>query len=233
MDTTFKTAIFYGTIMAAALVGILFSSRAVTTLSENPRDFRRHCIVIDPGHGGEDGGAVSISGIPESEYNLNISRKLNDLLNLLGYRTKMIRNSDISVYTSGNTLSEKKISDLKERVKLANETEGSILLSIHQNFYNDGRYSGPQVFYANTAGSEQLAKDIQSAFIVSLQPENKRQSKPSHGVYLMEHIQCPGILIECGFLSNSREETLLKAPAYQQKLCSVIAVSVSRYLSNT
>lgn len=208
-------------------------SRAVTALSENRSFIRKHCIVIDPGHGGEDGGAVSHSGLPESSFNLEISLKLNDLLNLLGYSTKMVRISDISVYTKGETLSQKKASDLKERVKMINETENALLLSIHQNHYPDNRYSGGQIFYAKTDGSAELAEQMQSAFASALNPGSKRQAKQSKGIYLMEHIRCPGVLIECGFLSNTAEEAKLRDPEYQKKLCSVIAAVACQYLSNT
>lgn len=233
MNRNLKTVFFYGITIITVLVCIVLSNHTVTTLAESAPDVREHCIIIDPGHGGEDGGAVSLSGTPESIYNLDISRKLNHILNLLGYRTKLIRDSDISIYTRGETLAQKKISDLKERVRQVNETDGGILLSIHQNFYADSRYSGPQVFYANTENSEELAREIQTAFLSVLKPENKRKEKKSSGIYLMEHIRCPGVLIECGFLSNTHEEILLKDPAYQKKLSCVIAASVSRYLSNT
>lgn len=233
MKKAWKMAMVYCLIIMTLLLCVMLGSRAVTVLSENGPVELGHCIVIDPGHGGEDGGAVSRSGFVESAYNLEISLRLNDLLNLLGYHTKMIRTSDISVYTKGETLAQKKASDLKERVKSINETTNAILLSIHQNHYPDDRYSGAQVFYAKTEGSEELAKQLQSAFAWALNPENSRQTKKSSGIYLMEHILCPGVLIECGFLSNAEEERKLKDPEYQKKLCCVIAATTGKYLSNT
>lgn len=228
-----KSLVVYSCVIITLLLMVTFASRTVTTLSENSPIEREHCIVIDPGHGGEDGGAVSRSGLPESTYNLEISLRLQDLLNLLGYDTKMIRTKDISVYTKGESLSQKKASDLQQRAKSINETEGALLLSIHQNHYPDDRYSGAQVFYAGTEGSEDLAKQLQSAFLATLNPGSHRQAKRSSGVYLMEHIRCPGVLIECGFLSNAAEEARLRDSEYQKKLCSVIAATVSAYLSNT
>jgi N-acetylmuramoyl-L-alanine amidase len=145
----------------------------------------------------------------------------------------MVRTSDISVYTKGETLAQKKASDLKARVKLANETPGALLLSIHQNHYPDDRYCGAQVFYAKTHGSQQLAAQLQKAFVSTLNPGSHRQEKKSSGIYVMEHIQCPGVLIECGFLSNPEEDSKLRDPTYQKKLCSVIAATVCQYLSNT
>ena len=232
MEKKGRVVMFYSVTVGLLLAGILLGNRAVTSFSENLDTVRKHCIVIDPGHGGEDGGAVSDSGISESVYNLEISLRLNDLINLLGYQTKMIRYADVSVYTKGETLSEKKISDLKERVRVVNETDGALLLSIHQNYYADSRYSGAQTFYADTDGSESLAKDLQADFVSVLNPGSRRMAKKSNGVYLMEHIRCPGVLIECGFLSNPPETRLLKTEAYQKKLCSVIATVTCRYLAN-
>ncbi len=233
MNGLWKMILFYGAVLFTLLIGVKLGNSAVTTLSEVKGIERQHCVVIDPGHGGEDGGAVSRSGFLESAFNLEIAFRLNDLMNLLGYDTKMTRTSDISIYTKGETLSQKKASDLKERVKLISETDNAVLLSIHQNFYPDERYSGAQVFYAKNEESEQIAKQLQVAFCSFLNLKSNRQAKKSSGVYLMEHIQCPGVLIECGFLSNVSEEEKLKDREYQKKLCAVIATTMCDYLSNT
>lgn len=228
-----KRLFFYGCTIFFLLTAVHLGNRAVTVFSESRQPDRQVCIVIDPGHGGEDGGAVSVSGLPESRYNLDISLRLNDLLNLLGYQTKLTRSSDISIYTKGESLAQKKASDLRERVRLAEETGHALLLSIHQNHFPDARYSGPQVFYPATEGSEALAGQLQDAMVSSLAPGSNRKAKKSSGIYLMEHISCTGALIECGFLSNSSEEARLRHPDYQKKLSAVIAATVSRYLSNT
>ena len=233
MKKTAKTFLIYGLMAAAFVLCVLMGNEAVTTLAENRPVQRQVCIVIDPGHGGEDGGAVSCSGIPESAYNLEISQRLNALLNLLGYHTEMIRKSDISVYTKGETLAQKKASDLKERVNRINGLDQAVLLSIHQNHYPDERYSGAQVFYANTEGSSELAQHLQAVFVSTLNPGSRRQAKKASGIYIMEHIRCPGVLIECGFLSNHAEEAKLRNPDYQKKLCCVIASATCQYLSNT
>ena len=226
MKKTAKMFFFYCLLAAAFIVCVLMCDEAVTTLSENRPVPRKVCIVIDPGHGGEDGGAVSRSGIPESTYNLEISQRLNALLNLLGYDTEMIRTTDISIYTKGETLAQKKASDLKERVKRINELDQAVLLSIHQNHYPDERYSGAQVFYANTEGSGELAQQLQTSFVSTLNPGSHRQAKKASGIYIMEHIRCPGVLIECGFLSNHAEEAKLRDPEYQKKLCCIIAAEL-------
>ena len=233
MNEKLSRVFFYLFTVGTVLLLISLGNRTVTVLSEQAINAQRTRIVIDPGHGGVDGGAVSCTGKPESAYNLEISLRLNDLLRLLGYQTCMIRTQDISVYTKGETIAQKKVSDLKERVRIANESENTLLLSIHQNTFPDSRYSGAQVFYPATEGSRELAEALQQEFLQALNPGSHRQAKKSSGVYLLEHIRCPGILIECGFLSNPEEANLLKTPEYQQKLSCVIASSVSRYLSNT
>ena len=185
-------------------------------------------VVIDAGHGGEDGGAISCTGIPESRINLEIAIALNDFMHLIGYKTTMIRTTDTAIYTKGNTLSEKKASDLKERVRIINQTENAILISIHQNHYSDSRYSGAQVFYAPTNGSKELAQNIQHTFLQTINPKSQRQIKQADGIYLMQHISCPGILVECGFLSNYEEESMLLDPHYQQYICVIIGTVLSK-----
>lgn len=192
---------------------------------------RNHTIVIDAGHGGVDGGATSCTGILESKFNLEISTKLNDLLHLLGYQTRMIRTEDISIHTSGETIAAKKVSDLRHRAKIVNETENALLLSIHQNTFSDSRYSGPQVFYAPKGEGEFLAKSLQSSLNSTLNPSGNRMAKKAEGIYLMQHIECTGVLIECGFLSNPQEEALLRSDDYQRKLCCVIAAAAAQFLT--
>lgn len=233
MKKHWSSYLFYFLTIATVLIIAHWGNKMVTVITENSPIEREHRIIIDPGHGGEDGGATSCTGLLESTYNLDISLRLNDLFHLLGYDTGMIRTSDISIYTKGETIAQKKVSDLKERVRIVNETENALLLSIHQNNFSDSRYCGAQIFYAGTAGSEDLAKQLQTAIVSSLNQGSNRKSKKSSGVYLMEHINCTGILVECGFLSNVAEEALLRSPEYQKKLCCVIAATVTQYLSNT
>lgn len=225
--------LFYFFIVIIFLSGVHGFSRTVTVMTENRQTEYRNCIVIDAGHGGIDGGAVSCSGKPESMYNLEIAGRLNDLLQFLGYNTYMIRTSDISVYTDGDSIAQKKISDLKERVRIANDEKNTLLLSIHQNNFSSSQYSGAQVFYASAKRSQELAERIQKSFVSSLNPGSKRQCKRSQGVYLLEHITCPGVLIECGFLSNPEEEAKLRSPDYQKKICCIVGSCVSQFLSNT
>ena len=205
-------------------------SNARTTAVQTDPVARQHTIVIDAGHGGVDGGATSCTGVLESQINLQIALRLNDLLNLLGMDTLMIRTTDTSVYTEGNTIAAQKVSDLKERVRMVAQTENAILISIHQNTFSNSKYSGAQVFYADTPGSRELAQELQTAFVSTINHGSNRKCKSAKGIYLMEQINCPGVLIECGFLSNPEEEAKIRSNKYQNDICCVIASALSRHL---
>lgn len=226
----FFVLLYCGVFIGAVSLCQLASS-SVTVLKESEPVQNRTVIIIDAGHGGIDGGATSCTGIPESHINLQISLRLNDLVQLLGFETKMIRKTDTSVYTEGNTIAAQKVSDLKQRVKLVNETKNAVLISVHQNTFLDSRYSGAQVFYANDDTSRELAKVMQADLISNLNPGSKRQCKSSDGIYLMQNIQRPGVLIECGFLSNPEEEANLLTAEYQKQIASVVATCISRFYS--
>lgn len=182
-------------------------------------------VILDAGHGGEDGGAVSISGVAESQINLEIVRKLRDILALCGTDPILLREEDISLHNEGaSTLREKKRSDLQNRVAAVEALEGATLISIHQNTYPSARYHGAQVFYAPTEGSQALAEHFQAALREQLQPDNERAAKQiPDSVYLMNHITCPAILVECGFLTNPGEEAMLRDEGYQRQLSAVLA----------
>ncbi len=205
-------------------------SKIVTIFSENTQLQDRTCIIIDAGHGGVDGGATSCTGILESQFNLEIAIRLNDLLRLLGYPTQMIRETDISVYTEGQTIAAKKVSDLKNRVSTVNQTRNGLLISIHQNYFIQDQYSGAQVFYSNNEESKLLATELQKQLVHNINKGSNRKAKKADGIYLMEHIKTTGVLLECGFLSNPSEESKLKDATYQKHLCCVISSVLSNFL---
>ena len=186
--------------------------------------------IIDAGHGGEDGGAVSPSGAVESQINLAVARRLDGILGFLGERTLMLRQEDTSLHDpEAATLREKKVSDLHNRAAAAARYPEAVLVSIHQNIFQQARYRGTQVFYAPTEGSQALAQAIQAAVREGLQPDNSRESRPiQETVYLMNHVPNRAVLVECGFLSNPEEEGLLQDPAYQTKLALAIAAGCLR-----
>ena len=222
----------YIAVFTSMLFAALTYKKAVETVTQNAPLSDRQCVIIDPGHGGIDGGATSCSGVLESSINLDIALRLNDLFHLLGIDTVMIRNGDYSVYTQGKTISQQKVSDLKHRVQIANSATNAFVVSIHQNYFPDSRYYGPQIFYANTTESKLVADKLQSTLNQILAPGSKRQIKPSNGIYLMEHINCNGVLIECGFLSNPEEEQKLLTPTYQKQICCVLAAVLSNHLNS-
>ena len=218
--------IYILTILATLSI-VSLSNRVVTAVAQNFPPEREIVFIIDPGHGGMDGGATSCTGKLESAINLEISLRLRDLLHFMGYQTQMIRTDDSSVYTEGETIAAQKMSDLKERVRICNETKGAILVGIHQNTFSESRYSGAQVFYSATKNSEALAKTLQKNLISTLNPGSNRNAKRASNIYLMEHISCTGILIECGFLSNPEEEAKLCSAEFQKQLCCVIASTLT------
>ena len=233
LKTVLSMGVFYILIVSVFISAAYFGSEVTSTLAERSPLEREQIIVIDAGHGGEDGGATSVSGRMESAYNLEIALGLRDLLHLLGYETKMVRTRDESVYTEGRTLAEKKVSDLKNRVRMVNEEENPILVSIHQNMFPDGQYYGAQVFYGPKGEGQTLAESLQTAFCQNINPGSNRKIKKAEGIYLMQHINCTGVLIECGFLSNPQEDALLRTKAYQQKLNCVIAGTLSQFLTDS
>lgn len=223
---------------AALLAGALFlcafpllrtpeAAEAAAFLPETPVT-----VILDAGHGGEDGGASTADGVLESGINLEIALRLRDLLAFAGVDTQMIRDTDTAVYSGDcRTISQKKVSDLKNRVSMVNTVENGLLVSIHQNYFEQTKYYGAQVFFAKTEGSKALAERIQQSLRENVDAANHRQCKPSQSVYLMEHIECTGVLIECGFLSNYEEAKRLQTDAYQKKLSAAICGAITEYLS--
>ena len=188
-------------------------------------------IVLDAGHGGEDGGAVSPDGVVESDLNLAITRRLRDVLLFLGRDTVLTRTGEDAIYSpEAVTLREKKVSDLKNRVALINALPHAVLLSIHQNSMpQHPAVHGAQVFSNPQEPAAGLAQSIQQALNLTVNTGNEKTAKAiGDSVYLMKHITCPGVLVECGFLSNSHEAQLLRQPEQQKRL---VAAIVAGYLN--
>lgn len=191
-----------------------------------------HLMILDAGHGGIDGGASGSDGTRESELNLAIVKKLDAVLGLMGEPTLLLRDSDADLSDSGaKTISQKKISDIRNRTAIVNSHPEALLLSIHQNTYSEAKYHGAQVFYTRSGEeAKALAEALQSALKTHVDPENTRNAKgAAPDVYLMNHISVPGLLVECGFLTNPRELSLLQDDSYQKKLAVTIAVTAAEY----
>ena len=214
----------------AGLSAVLWHGNAAFTAAFAPgEEGASPVVVVDAGHGGEDGGAVAADGTVESGLNLAIARRVRDLLTFAGVPTTVTREGDAAIYDPGSaTLREKKVSDLHNRVALVNELPGAVLLSIHQNSLPSSPSTrGAQVFWNRQEGAEELASSIQEALngAVNAGHEKKAAQVPS-SVYLMKEITAPGVLVECGFLSNAAETEQLKDPAYQTKLAAAIVAGV-------
>lgn len=223
---THRWTIFYLLALVLILVlsvrGLLTASKAET----GTEDALCPLVVIDPGHGGADGGAVgTVTGVREAALNLAISRKLHQILALCGVPSVLVRTDENALEApEAETIAAKKVTDTKNRVALINSYSDAVLVSIHQNMFPEARYFGAQVFWAPTQGSQALAEQTQQVLRSTLNPDNHRMAKAAEGsLYLINHINCPGILVECGFLSNAAEEALLCREDYQTKAAAAIA----------
>ena len=190
-------------------------------------------IVIDPGHGGEDGGAVGKGDIYEKNVNLAIAQMLCDMLRANGLPTVMTRTEDILLYDpTSDHHGKKKIQDLATRRQIAESYDNAVFVSIHMNAFPDSRYGGLQVYYSkNNPDSENLAKEIQLLTKNLLLPQNDRAVKPADGsIYLLDRLECPSVLVECGVLSNPEDLANLSNPIYQKKMALSLCLAISEYL---
>ncbi len=189
-------------------------------------------LVIDAGHGGEDGGAVSLSGVQESAINLDIALKMAALAELAGADYVLTRDSEVLCYPAdAKTVASRKKFDQNRRLELINGTPDAILLSIHQNCYPHKSPRGPQAFYAADAESKCLAELAQTALTGTLCPGNRRIASPvSKTIYLIKYANCPAALVECGFISNPEESKLLDTDAYRLKIAVALTGAYFQYL---
>ena len=191
---------------------------------------RTPTLVIDAGHGGIDGGAVSKDGTKESDINLAVALRLESIVRFCGQKTRMTRWDD-SRKTDIVSYSERE--DLIGRTALVNEISDAILISIHQNDFPTDQPRGAQVLYSAFGGSEELGKGIQRGLIEQLDSNNRRQAIPAPGeLYIMANTRCPAVLVECGFMSNNFEVLKLKEPRYQTSLAVVIAACFLEYVND-
>mgnify|MGYP001295990959 FL=1 len=187
-------------------------------------------IVIDAGHGGIDGGAVGKRGTKEKDITLKIANELRDYLQGAGAYVIMTRETDDDLAPANiKRIRERKVYDLKKRVKIINESDADLFISIHLNAIGSSRWSGAQTFYhLSHPENEQLAKQIQKELQNGLE-NTKRVEKPIHHVYILKKAKVKGVLVEAGFLSNSEEEQNLRNEKYQQKVAASIYNGVLAY----
>jgi N-acetylmuramoyl-L-alanine amidase len=190
-------------------------------------------VILDAGHGGFDGGAVAKDGTLEKDINLSITMRLKDLFLLGGYNVVMIREQDMGLDTnSDESIGKRKISDMKKRLEIVNSNQDSIFISIHQNKFDSDIVRGAQVFHSpNECGSDLLADCIQKSFASRLQKDNNRiVKKADKNIYLLYNANIPSVIVECGFLSNTKELALLKNDEYQKKVSFTIYCGFLEYL---
>jgi len=185
--------------------------------------------VIDPGHGGVDCGAVAPDGAAETEYNLQISLKTELVLRFLGLKPVMTRDRDISLHDpDARSIRAQKSSDLRNRTAKINRTENAILLSIHQNTFPDSRFGGTQIFSDGKPGNRAFAEQMRDCIRAGLDPDNQREIKRLD-VYLLKHVTCPAILVECGFLTHPADLARLNDPGYHKRLAVTLSAGLLSY----
>lgn len=234
-DFVFYSLVLCGYITFSVLILNVYFGKSYQQTSSNSGAYFP-TVIVDAGHGGIDSGAVGIDNVLEKDINLNIALKLKDLLEASGFNIKMTREHDESIHNEkSNTIRSQKISDLKNRLYLINSDQNNLLISIHQNKFDDSKYKGAQVFYSNNnPQSKELAQSMRSSFAGLLQKDNSREIKPSpKGVFLLNKATVPAVIIECGFLSNGEDVKNLSDGEYQSKVAFTIFCGFLEYWRKT
>jgi len=228
-----KNVLYWCPILLLAVLAVWYLSmeQEARRVSSEPH----YTMVIDAGHGGEDGGAVASNGTMESEINLDIALRLKALADFWGVPAVMTREeSAIDYPPEAESLSQMKKADQNGRLDLISATPGAVLVSIHQNYYPSEKPSGIQVFYGNAEGSQNLAEIMQENLTTQLCPDNRRVAAPiDSAIYLMRKVTCPAVLVECGFLSNPGERSKLETPTYRGELAVVMLAGYLQYTKGT
>lgn len=189
-------------------------------------------VILDPGHGGPDPGAIGVGGVLEKNLNLQIAEKLKADFEKKGYTVIMTRNGDYSIYDPGCvSLYDKKNSDLNNRIKIEQRHPQALFISIHQNYSGNPAYAGTQVYYSlNKKGSETLAHDIQSRIEANLEPKNNRKIQSQGNLRVLRKAPITAVLVECGFISNRSEARRLETGSYQGRLDAAIVQATDSYM---
>lgn len=193
----------------------------------------QHTLVLDAGHGGIDGGAVAEDGTAEQDINLAIVKKCQAFAGFFGIRTVLTRTDQQSLhYDPASTVRQNKVADIHAREEITNRAENPIFVSVHLNKFSDSQYTGAQVFWSkNNPEGQLLAESVQDQLTLGLHPIRQRTAKQApDSVYLMKHLTCPAIIVECGFLSNQQETEQLKQDDYQKKLSICMIQGYLNYL---
>lgn len=220
-------------VLAAVGFGSLNPPKALNTSADGQT---YTTVIIDAGHGGEDGGASSKSGLVEKNINLELAFIMKEKLEAQGVKVILTRDEDKLLYDrSVDFHGRKKKLDMAARLEIINNTEDCIFISLHMNAFSDPRYSGLQVWYSDqNPDSQKLADTIQGNIKTNLQPNNNRKTKSAGtSIYLLSNSSCPAVLVECGFLSNIDEAKLFEDAEYKDALASQLCDSVIQFLGNS
>ena len=183
---------------------------------------KKRTVVVDAGLGGPDGGKTGVNGKLEKELNLIIAEKVKKLLEEEGIAVIMTREED-------GWLAETRIGDLKERVRIMNESKADLAVSIHQNSYHEESVFGAQVFYYTTSGEGKAAAEILQNELLEIDPENKKREKANNTYYILKKTEVPTVIVECGFLSNHKEAEKLSDEAYQGKIAEAVVKGIKSF----
>jgi len=235
-----KLFLLFAVIAIIALIIMLFltqttnrikGSQSDTTTQDTTTPPPNVTIIIDAGHGGEDGGAVGVNGVYEKDLNLDIATKLAAMLTEKNITVVMTRTEDLMLYDINDTSTKKKTQDLVNRLKIATQYDNAVFVSIHMNSFPVEKYSGAQVYYSkNNPDSARLATEIQTAIKI-LQPENDRQTKiANNSIYLLDRLNCPAVIAECGFLTNYAECEKLSTDTYRTQIAEALFDAICKYV---
>lgn len=212
------------------LAAVIETGRSVYTWSQQAAKQLRYTIVIDPGHGGNDPGKIGINDVPEKDVNLAISLELKEILEQNDCRVVMTRQKDEALYQAGDT--NKKVADLRARCQMINDSGADAVISIHQNSFTAESSRGAQVFYrASSQEGKKLADILQTQLVSGLDPDNRRVAKANSDYFMLKNTTATMVIVECGFLSNSKEAELLTQASYQRRVAWAVALGVLQYVS--
>lgn len=216
------------TMACLLLVSFYFLSREAASVSNEIH--KEKVIVVDAGHGGMDPGMIGVGGLEEKGINLAIALKLKAILEERGFMVVMTRETDDGLYDEG--VKNQKVQDMQRRIAVMQEKEPLLAVSIHQNSYQDSGVRGPQVFYyEDSPEGEKLAGILQEQLNTGLEVERPRTAKGNTSYYLLKRSPCVLNIVECGFLTNPEEASLLQTEEYQSKVAQAVAGGICEYLA--
>lgn len=224
IDRSFAAALLFLTVLVGFTLSSVKDVWVKTAATSNPP-----AVVIDPGHGGEDGGATGVSGAVEKDLNLAVAKYLAAYLDKENISYIMTRDEDVSIHDDNcTTIRSKKNSDMRNRREIIENSGAQLFVSIHMNYFEQSQYKGAQVFYSTlNPNSKAFAQTVKNSLLSTLKDDNKREIKEAYdSIYLMKYTSMPAVLVECGFISNPEEEALLKTKTYQKKIAKAICNAI-------